>query len=372
MEERTQALLLQLALYSQLAPEDVARENTPAAQSFARARHYLRETAPDTGELLALLSGIEDDMLAPQFRRLLAGALRWGEQPNQAVLTLADNHYPALLRQIADPPPVLFLRGAQTHKLDLPQLAIVGSRKPSADGRRLATRFARELGEVGYITTSGLALGIDGAAHEGALQAGAGTLAVLGCGPDLVYPRRHHKLAERIMAEGVLVSEFFPGTEARAWQFPRRNRIISGLSHGVLVVEAACSSGSLITAGLAAAQGRTVFAIPGSIHNPQVRGCHALLRQGAVLVEELDDILGELGAMLACERQRGPAAESAATPQITGTRARVLAEIAYNPVTVDRLATTLQRKVELLWPELLQLELEGLIERTAGGYVRRS
>src|SRR5690606_30806742 len=207
--------------------------------------------------------------LAPQFRRLLAGALRWGEQPNQAVLTLADNHYPALLRQIADPPPVLFLRGAQTHKLDLPQLAIVGSRKPTADGRRLAARFARELGEAGYITTSGLALGIDGAAHEGALQAGAGTVAVLGSGLDQVYPRRHRTLAAAIESAGALVSEFFPDTPARAWPFARRNRIISGLAHGGLVVEAACSSGSLITAGLAAAQGRTVFAVPGSIHNPQ-------------------------------------------------------------------------------------------------------
>lgn len=372
MEERTQALLLQLALYSQLAPDDAARENSPAAACFTRARHYLRETAPDTGQLLALLAGLEDDMLAPAFRRQLAEGLCWREHPQQSLLTLADDDYPALLRQIADPPPVLFLRGAHAHKLDLPQLAIVGSRKPSADGRRLATRFARELGEAGYITTSGLALGIDGAAHEGALQAGAGTIAVLGCGPDVVYPRRHCKLAEAIVAEGVLVSEFFPGTEARAWQFPRRNRIISGLAHGVLVVEAACSSGSLITAGLAAAQGRTVFAIPGAIHNLQVRGCHALLRQGAVLVEELDDILVELGAMLEGERQRGTAAAGETTPQITAARARVLAEIAYNPVTVDRLASALQRKVELLYPELLQLELEGLIEHTAGGYVRRS
>lgn len=370
MDERKLRLCLQLALYCQLAPEDCVRNPSPALDAFDRARRYLRETAPDPEHLFELLDGIADRALVPDFSRLFGKCLDWRENARQGILTLADPNYPSLLREIADPPPALFLRAGQAHKLDLPQLAIVGSRKPTADGRRLAARFARELGEAGYITTSGLALGIDGAAHEGALQAGAGTVAVLGSGLDQVYPRRHRTLAAAIESAGALVSEFFPDTPARAWQFPRRNRIISGLAHGVLVVEAACSSGSLITAGLAAAQGRTVFAVPGSIHNPQVRGCHALLRQGAVLVECLDDVLAELGAMLDREQQRNAAASPAkALPD--GPQARVLAQIAYNPVTADSLAATLQRKVEVLYPELLQLELEGLIEHTATGYVRR-
>ena len=370
MDEKKLRLCLQLALYCQLAPEDCVRSTSAALEAFARARSYLRETAPDTERLLELLDGVEDRVLVPDFSRLLRRCMAWREKERQGILTLADDSYPSLLREIADPPPALFLRAAQPHKLDLPQLAIVGSRKPTADGRRLAAGFARELGASGYITTSGLALGIDGAAHEGALQAPAGTIAVLGSGLDQVYPRRHRALAEAIDAAGALVSEFFPDTPARAWQFPRRNRIISGLSHGVLVVEAALSSGSLITAGLAAAQGRTVFAVPGAIHNPQVRGCHALLRQGAVLVEGLDDIVAELGAMLDREQQRS--AGSGATRALPdGPLGRVLAQIAYNPVTADSLAVSLQRKVEVLYPELLQLELDGLIEHTATGYVRR-
>lgn len=370
MDDRKRRLCLQLALYCQLAPEDCLQGATSAQEAFSRAREQLRATAPDIEPLLALLDGVPARALLPDFTRLTARCLEWCNAARHAVLTLADDAYPALLRQIADPPPALFLRTQQRHSLDLPQIAIVGSRKPSADGKRLAQRLARELGEAGYTTTSGLALGIDGAAHQGALQAAAGTIAVLGSGLDHVYPVRHKALAETIETHGALVSEFWPGTPARAWQFPRRNRVISGLAHGVLVVEAACSSGSLITAGLGAAQGRTVFAVPGAIHNPQVRGCHALLRQGAVLVEGIDDILVELGAMVQLARQtHTPGSEPQAATN--GPHARLLAQIAYNPVTADSLAATLQRKVEALFPELLQLELEGLIEHTATGYVRR-
>ncbi|MGD8910288.1 MAG: DNA-processing protein DprA, partial [Chromatiales bacterium] len=203
----------------------------------------------------------------------IAPTLDWLAQPGHLILTLADSDYPELLRQIDDPPPVLYLIG-NTELLHQPQLAVVGSRNPTPNGLGNAREFARTLASAGLCITSGLAIGIDGAAHEGALSNGS-TIAVLGTGPDRIYPASHHELAHRIADNGLLISEFAPGTPARAENFPRRNRIISGLSLGTLVVEAAAQSGSLITARLALEQGREVFAIPGSIHNPQARGCHA-------------------------------------------------------------------------------------------------
>jgi DNA processing protein len=379
MQDQLRWLCLQLGLFSQLAPQDcLPPSSDPAIQPLVLARKLLREEQPCVEEILALLESLKGKPQLPGFAELSRRCLSWAEQPGQQILTLADTAYPALLREIADPPAALFMRTENSQLVDLPQLAIVGSRKPTADGRRLAQRFARELGEAGYLTTSGLALGIDAAAHQGALQAAAGTIAVLGSGLDAVYPLRNRQLAQSIVAHGALVSEFAPDTPARAWQFPRRNRIISGLSHGVLVVEAARASGSLITAGLAAVQGRTVFAIPGAIHNPQVRGCHELLRQGAVLVESLDDIAGELGAMLTREQLRAGPASAGLAQQLAqqkpgkGTlQASLLEQIAYNPVSADHLSAALNRTVEELYPQLLQLELDGLVEHSAAGYVRR-
>ena len=227
----------------------------------------------------------------------LERAATWLAQPNHHLLHWEHPDYPTLLQQIPDPPLVLFVNG-DVQLLSMPQLAVVGSRHPSKEGLQNARAFASYLASAGLVVTSGLALGIDAAAHQGALEGGR-TIAVLGTGPDRVYPARHHELAHRIVQQGgTLVSEFPPGTAPAAENFPRRNRVISGLALGVLVVEAALRSGSLISARLALEQGREVFAIPGSIHNPLARGCHALIRQGAKFVETGQDIAEELGALV--------------------------------------------------------------------------
>ena len=220
--------------------------------------------------------------------------LAWLEQPGTEIILFNDNSYPPLLKTITDPPPLLFVIG-DAAILKQKQLAMVGSRHPTPGGRETAHDFALHLATNGIVITSGLALGIDGASHEGALAAGGLTVAVAGNGLDRVYPARHRELAHRISENGALVSEFPPGTAPVASNFPRRNRIISGLSMGVLVVEAALHSGSLITARTAIEQGREVFAVPGSIHNPQAKGCNSLIRQGAKLVETATDIFEELG-----------------------------------------------------------------------------
>ncbi|VFM95294.1 MAG: DNA protecting protein DprA [Candidatus Kentron sp. G] len=224
----------------------------------------------------------------------MADDLRWLEQPDHHLLTLSDAGYPPRLAEIPDPPPVLFARGGG-EVLTHPQIAIVGSRNPTPMGQETAFAFARELARMGFVITSGLATGIDAAAHRGAMAGGGRTIAVVGTGLDRVYPGRHRELALEIVKNGACVSEFPLGTPPIAGNFPRRNRIISGLGLGILVVEATTRSGSLITARLAGEQGREVFAIPGSIHNPLARGCHLLLRQGAKLVESAADILEEIG-----------------------------------------------------------------------------
>lgn len=213
---------------------------------------------------------------------------------HRKLLGLFDPDYPSLLQELSDPPRLLFCEG-DLSLLSKPQLAIVGTRHPSMPAREDAYLFARALAESGWVITSGLAAGIDGAAHEGALDGGGETVAVLGCGIDRVYPRQHGQLLARIRSSGLVVSEYAPGTPPRPYQFPIRNRIVSGLSKGVLVVEASLDSGSLITARHALEQNRDVFAIPGSIHNPAARGCHRLLKDGAMLVETVDDVFDGLG-----------------------------------------------------------------------------
>jgi DNA processing protein len=299
--------------------------------------------------------------------------LEWAQHGGHHLLTLASPQYPPLLYEIPDPPPLLFVRG-QVDVLALPQLGIVGSRSPTADGRKNARNFAAKLAGAGYLITSGLALGIDGESHSGALAGGGRTVAVLGTGLDRMYPRKHAALAEQIIEHGALVSEFLPGTDAYPGNFPQRNRIISGLAHGVLVVEAATQSGSLITARLAAEQGREVFVLPGSIHNPMARGCHQLIRQGAKLVETVSDILEELPALLDWERERvlEDAAVNASAdhrPGLTAATRRVLAQIAYDPVPVDALVQQSALDVATLYTHLMTLELAGLITKRAGGYV---
>lgn len=280
------------------------------------------------------------------------------------ILGLDHEHYPRLLEEIPDPPPVLWVKGELT-ALALPQLGIVGSRHASRTGRELARSFAAVLAGSGVVACSGLALGIDAAAHQGCVDQQAATVAVLGTGVDLIYPRRHQRLAEQILAHGgALVSEYPPGTPPLQRHFPRRNRIISGLSLGILVVEAAMRSGSLITARLALEQGREVFAIPGSIHNPMSRGCHMLIREGATLVESVDQLIDELGSLLGALTLERPApdeqvktADASLSPELQ----QLLECIPWEPLWLDHLAAETGLPLPQLQARLMQLELEGLI-----------
>ena len=300
--------------------------------------------------------------------------LAWLAQPDNHIITLHDPAYPTLLKQIADAPPLLFVHG-QPGALVRPQLAIVGSRNPSAGGKETAHDFARHLASVGLIITSGLALGIDAASHQGALDANGVTIAVTGTGLDRVYPARHRALAHRIAERGALVSEFPPGTPPLPENFPRRNRIISGLSAGVLVVEAALQSGSLITARLAGDQGREVFAVPGSIHNPLARGCHALIRQGAKLVENVHDILEELEACFIAKgldtlgepRQQETGFRSDLEVEIDGNQMKLLDFMDFSPASVDALVARSGLTPEQVSSMLLVLELHNRVESVAGG-----
>ncbi|MEX0607239.1 MAG: DNA-processing protein DprA, partial [Halofilum sp. (in: g-proteobacteria)] len=288
------------------------------------------------------------------------------------LLTLADPRYPARLAAIADPPPVLYVQG-DPEVLAYPALAIVGTRHPTPAGEEIAHDFARHLAASGLVIVSGLALGIDGAAHEGALAAGGLTVAAAGTGLDRIYPARHQTLARRIAAEGALVSELPVGTRPSRSAFPRRNRILAGLCEGTLVVEAAVRSGSLITARLALEQDRDVFAIPGSIHNPVARGCHQLIRQGAKLVETADDVLEELAPRLG-ERPHAPDAASApqsAQPPEDPEYARLYACLDWQPRGIDDLAARSGLGAGEVASMLLRLELEGQVRIAPGGLYQR-
>jgi DNA processing protein len=283
------------------------------------------------------------------------------------MLTLGHDHYPADLLQTEDPPLVLYALGDIDTLLHPRKVAVVGSRNPTAQGAENAKRFAQTLSASGGCVVSGLALGVDGAAHNGALEGGGPTIAVVGTGLDRVYPKKHLALAHRIATQGVLISEYALGTPPLAPNFPKRNRIISGLSRGTLVIEAALQSGSLITAKLAAEQGREVFAIPGSIHAPQSRGCHALIRQGAKLVESAQDVLEDL-------HFAPPVSASQATPtaSATGSDDPVLEALGFDPVGLDALQARTGLGTAPLQTRLLELELEGHLARLPGGLFQRS
>ncbi len=279
------------------------------------------------------------------------------------VLTLADKRFPAELLEMADPPLMLYVLG-DVNALHHPQrLAIVGSRNPTPQGQANARQFAQALSQTGVCIVSGLALGVDGAAHEGALEGGSPTIAVVGTGLDRVYPKRHLNLAHRIAAQGALVSEYPLGTPPLAAHFPQRNRLIAGLSQGTLVVEAALQSGSLITARLAAEQGREVFAIPGSIHAPQSKGCHALIRQGAKLVESANDILEDL------RLQTSPTSTNELPEH--DREDDLLKAIGHDPVSLDALQARTGLDTATLQARLLELELEGHVGRLPGGLLQR-
>ncbi|PVY77449.1 DNA protecting protein DprA [Tamilnaduibacter salinus] len=287
------------------------------------------------------------------------------------VLTRADPRYPASLEAIHAAPPLLYVRG-DPDWLSRPQVAIVGARKATRAGLDHARQFARVLAERGWVVTSGLALGVDGHAHQGALEGGGGTLAVLGTGADVPYPKAHGRLRERIVEQGALVSEFPPGTRPHAGHFPRRNRLISGLSQGVLVVEAGLRSGSLITARLALEQGREVFAVPGAIHNPQARGCHQLIRQGAALVESVDDIEAELSEWWqpANTPEPAPAPTPAIPDHLEARERQVLSVMETEASSTDQLCDRTGLDADQLMQAILLLEMEGLVRTVPGGFER--
>lgn len=307
--------------------------------------------------------------LAKPDEQRLADDLAWCTAPGRGLVPITDARYPVRLREIAGAPIALFYRG-DPELLAVPQLAIVGSRNATPQGLEIAEAFAAELARRGLVITSGLALGIDGAAHRGALSAGGHTIAVCGTGLDLIYPARHRALGTEIAEKGLMVSEFPPGTPSRPANFPQRNRIISGLSLGVLVVEAARESGSLITARLAAEQGRDVFAIPGSIHNVMSRGCHQLIRQGAKLVESVDDILEEIGPHVASWLQ-ATQAPPAPVEEAPSRHADLLAVLGDRPLSVDDLVGKLRRPAQAIAEAITELELEGRVRAMAGGRVMR-
>jgi DNA processing protein len=349
---------LRLSLLDGLGPQSLRK----LLIAHGSPQNILAASARDLGTVVSsrLVSEIRDGGAADD---LLNVVEQWLTDPVNHIVTFADAEYPRALLEITDPPPLLYVKG-RLELLNRRGFAIVGSRNATTQGINNAEAFATTLSEAGLTIVSGLALGVDAAAHRGGLAGSASTIAVVGTGLDVVYPARNRDLAHRIAADGVLVSEFALGTPAVASNFPRRNRLICGLSRGVLVVEAAVSSGSLITARLAAEQGREVFAIPGSIHSPLAKGCHALIKQGAKLVESAQDVLEELGQATA---QTGAHAENG---EPAGEHP-LLNHIGFDPVDPD----TLQQRCGLTTAEinmaLTDLELTGQIELLPGGRWQR-
>jgi DNA processing protein len=328
-----------------------------------------------TAESLAAIQGWqqrdETHPVVREVRTILESCRRHGI----GLVTWQDADYPEQLKHIHDAPLVLYTLG-DTGLLGREQIGIIGSRKATRAGLDHARRFAAELSARALLVTSGLALGVDGAAHAGALDAGFPTTAVIGSGLDRVYPDQHRRLGERVIAGGLMVSEYPPGTPAKAAHFPQRNRIISGLSRGVLVVEAGLRSGSLITARMALEQGREVFAIPGSVHSPVARGCHHLIKQGARLVETVDDILEELGSWWSA-----PLVDEASTPDpkpqsrpgqslaaLDSREIAVFEALGYDPQSTDALSSATGLPADQLMQSLLLLELQGLVSSAPGGF----
>ena len=320
------------------------------AASFSQLRAIVSESVAQ-----AITAGPDKEAIAP--------TLEWLQQENNHLITLADDSYPRALLEISDPPPLIYAKG-HLQWLNAHSIAVVGSRNASPQGEKNAEDFAQALSHQGFCIVSGLALGIDGAAHRGALKANGATIAVVGTGLDIVYPARHRELAHQIVERGVIISEFPLGTPSRAQNFPRRNRIISGLGLGCLVVEANVQSGSLITARLAAEQGREVFAIPGSIHSPLSKGCHQLIKQGAKLVDSIQDIVDELGATMTENIfiEQTPLAPEA-NP--------VLDCIGYDPTSIELLLERTGLTSDSLSAMLMVLELENKVAFLPGGRYQR-
>lgn len=324
---------------------------------FSASRHELQDVV---GNKLA------SSLLETDNTDAVRVACEWSAGEDQHIVTLADSDYPQALLEIADPPTLLYVRG-RLDLLNRPTLAIVGSRNPTPQGTQNAERFASAFADAGLVIASGLALGIDAAAHRGALTVGGDTVAFIGTGIDRIYPARNRDLALEIGTKGTIVSEFRIGTPVTAFNFPKRNRLISGLSRGVLVVEAAIESGSLITARLAGEQGREVFAIPGSIHSPQARGCHKLIRQGAKLVETAQDVLEELS----WDRVSHASALTTEMASVSKGQRDLLSSMGFDPCGVDDLAARSGLTADTLSVMLLHLELDGHIASLPGGRYQR-
>jgi DNA processing protein len=418
---------IELAAWLRLA---VAPGLKPAALRLLLGAFGLPEVIFDqTPEALAEIAGEAAARAAlaptgPEFDAQLEAVIAWREQPGNQVVTLDDPAYPPALLTMPDPPPLLYIKG-RLNLLHTRAVALVGSRSATPQGVEDAERFARELSVAGVTVVSGLALGIDGAAHRGALGGIGGTVAVIGTGADLVYPAAHHALARQIAVQGAILSEWPLGTPARAANFPQRNRLIAGLVSGVVIVEAAMRSGSLITARLANEMGRDIFALPGSIHAPLSRGCHRIIKQGAKLVETPDEVLEELGFArraapraasgsahaalwggvssrstpaaggMAADRRESAAtraaeassADSATTdaavratapvatpprPPVDPEAQRLLDALGHSPTTLEILATRTEMEDAALQATLLQLELAGQVSALPGGRFMRT
>ncbi|MCH7471739.1 DNA-protecting protein DprA [bacterium] len=369
------------------------------ARNFTPARHDL--LVSQLGSLEALLDAGEDELRKLKIpggalTRLIetrrgcdaAAELARLKEQNISLVGWGDADYPELLASLPDAPLLLFCRG-NMDQLRHHGIAIVGSRKCSDRGREQAFEFGRGLAELGIPVVSGMALGIDGAAHEGALEVKGPTVAVLGCGVDVVYPPTHHELYDRLVEQGVVISEYAPGTEPLAAHFPQRNRLISGMTRGTLVVEAPMGSGALITAGLAVEQGREVFAVPGPVRSPYVRGCHHLIKRGqAQLVESVDDILVEFGtnrAALFAERKapaklqleegaaavEAPAALRGSAPALNEDEEHVLETLSYEGTHINQVVRKLGITTSECIAHLTMLEIRGLISSASGGYYVR-
>lgn len=302
--------------------------------------------------------------------------LTWASAPNHTIRTLFCPQYPEMLKEIKDAPPLLYIKGNEK-LLSEPQIAVVGSRKPTPGGQANAKMFSSELAKAGIMVSGGLAAGIDATAHDAAMRYGP-TAAVVATGPDKIYPATNKPLAERIAKQGVLVSEFPVGTEPTRANFPRRNRIISALSLGVVVIEAASKSGALITARLAAEQGKDVFAVPGSIQNPKAQGCHKLIQEGAKLVEKAEDVLLELHPQLARYLQKENRSltikKEDFSPKkqadISALQERILASMGYDPIDVDTLVERCDLPIQTVSSALLALEIENYVNGDNGIYTR--
>ena len=351
-----------------LAWSALAQKRLPAQALVTLLRHFGNPegllAAPRARTAALTSPALADRIAAPLDPQVVAATSRWLDDAAHHVVAWDDADYPPALLALPDAPPALFVIGRR-ELLSHTGFAIVGSRHGTAQGLTTAREFALALAKAGLTIVSGLALGIDAAAHEGALDTEASTLAVVGTGLDRVYPARNRALALRIAERGALLSEYLPGTPPRKEHFPQRNRLISGLSCGVLVVEATLSSGSLITARLAGDQGREVFAIPGSIHSPFSKGCHRLIREGAKLVETAQDVLDELRGLTRTDAAvKPPPKHAAATP--------LLAAMGYDPVTVDVLVDRMRAPADAIAAELVVLELEGRVSSLPGGRWQRA